>query len=608
MGDRFISKKSLLILLALVITVLTAGYAVTLGYEPRYIVKAPASADTDKSGAFWKNGAINPVLNLPDDQLPLNIPGPLDAWGGSTQHTVTLNFTVAPGKYRVKLEFYDCHESQPPSLDIKINDGPSRNHQLKPGKGAPPPYSIVNDALTFETPVEITSANNRISITNLKGSWAAPALLSVYDDRFNPAKSLFSLLKNSKASAIVFFGLILSLTIFLSADGSFKKASADIALLTVAVFITLIMSEAIFRIYLTLKPASRIINAENPDSKNKNIEGANYTTATMIDVSPDPDIPYVLKPNLRGFFAGHPLNTNSFGMRGDDTALEKPANTIRILGLGDSVMFGWGLDYEDSIMPVLARKLHEKLGVNVEALNTSVPSYNTHVEAEVYRRIGRKFKPDIVVLLFVGNDFGFPSSMVEPVKLFTFNKSYIREQLRRFLIPYVSDSASEKEDVVDRNAWTQVETMQGDEKEKRRQWLGEVERYYEKMTTKEGVATSLQNLSDMLEKDGAKGVLLYHPSFLVPGDPASYEKIPGTGENINEFIKQVGNKTGLYPVDMTPVYEAFVKFKGKPSQKEALWLDPGDPHPIKEGHEMMAEEVVKVVVDKFAPLASGNRR
>lgn len=595
MGGGFFTNKSLMALLAFAITVSTAGYVVTLGCEPRYLLKAPASNDVEASGDFWKNGVINPAINLPDDPLPLNIPGPLDAWGGSTQHTVTFNFKTVPGKYRLKLEFYDCHESQPPSLEIKLNDGALGNHQLQPGKGAPPPYGAINDVLTFEIPVEITSVNNRLAVTNLKGSWAAPALLSVYDDRFNPAKSLFSLLKNSRASAIVFLGLLLSLAIFLSADGGYKKSIANTGLLAVAVFITLLFSEAIFRIYLTLKPSSRIINAQNPDLKNKNVEGANFTTATMIDVSPDPDIPYVLKPDLRGFFAGHPLRTNSFGMRGDDITVEKPANTLRILGLGDSVMFGWGLKYEETLMPVLARKIHDRLGVSVEVLNTSVPSYNTHVEVESYRRLGRKFKPDIVVMLFVGNDFGFPSSMVEPVKLFTFNKSYIREQLRRFLIPYVSDSSSEKEDVVDRNAWSQVETMQGDEKEKRLQWLGEVERYYEKMTNKEGVAASLQELADMLRKDGAKGILLYHPSYLVPGDPASYEKIPGTGENINDFIKQAGNKTGLYPIDMTPIYEEFVKSTGKPSQKEALWLDPGDPHPIKEGHEMMAEELAKAV-------------
>lgn len=597
MRAQFFSKKALPMSLAFAITVLTAGYVITLGYEPRYIVKSPASSAADESGDLWKKGGANPSLNLPDELLPLNIPGPLDAWGGSRQHTVTLNFKAAPGKYRLKLEFHDCHESQPPLLDIKLNDGPSHNYQMKPGKGAPPPYSAINGALTFETPVETTSINNQLAITNVKGSWTAPALLSVYDDKFNPAKSLFSLLKNSKASAIVFFLLILSLTIFLSAQGSYKKSFVDMSLLTVAVFITLVMCEAIFRIYLSLKPASRIISAENPDSKNKNIEGSNFTPATMIDVSADPDIPYVLKPNIRGFFAGRPLKTNSFGMRGDEVTAGKPANTLRILGLGDSVMFGWGLEYEDSIMPILARKIRDRLGVNVEILNTSVPSYNTHVEVEVYRKLGRKFKPDIVVLLFVGNDFGFPSSMIEPVKLFTLKKSYIREQLRRFLIPYVSDSSNEKEDVVDRNAWNQVETLQGDEKEKRRQWLGEVERYYEKMTNKDGVAASLQNLADMLRQDGAQGILLYHPSYLVPGDPASYEKIPATSENINDFIKWVGKKSGLRPIDMTPAYEAYVKSTGKPSQKEALWLDKGDPHPIKEGHEMMAEEVAKVIMD-----------
>jgi hypothetical protein len=117
------------------------------------------------------------------------------------------------------------------------------------------------------------------------------------------------------------------------------------------------------------------------------------------------------------------------------------------------------------------------------------------------------------------------------------------------------------------------------------------------MTNKDGVATSLQNLADMLRQDGAQGILLYHPSYLVPGDPASYEKIPATSENVNDFIKWAGKKYGLRPIDMTPTYEAYIKSTGKPSQKEALWLDKGDPHPIKEGHEMMAEEVAKVIMD-----------
>lgn len=598
MTSRFFSERTLLTALAFVIAASTAGYLATLGYQPRYIAKSAASKDAGKFADIWEKGAIRPTIDLANEPLPLNIPGPLDAWGGSKQHGITLFFKAAPGKYRLKLEFYDCHETWPPSLDIKLNDGESHIHRMKPGKGAPPPYRMVNNALTFETPVEITSGKNRLEITNVQGSWAAPALLSVYDYEFNPARPAFWLLKSGESSSAVFFCLILSLTIFISAGGSFRESAVNMALLTVTVIITLVACEAIFRFYLSLKPESRIVRAETPDPRKKNPDGWHYTPATVIDVSPYPDIPYVLKPNLRGFFTGQPLRTNSFGMRGDEVSVKKPANTLRILGLGDSVLLGWGLKYEDSIMPILARMIHDRLGVNVETLNTSAPSYNTYVEVEVYRNLGRKFKPDMVLLLLVGNDFGFPSSMVEPMRPFTLKKSYIREQLRRFLIPYVSDSSTEEEEVVDRNAMSRAEEMSGREKEKRLQWQEEVTRYYKKMEGKDGAAASLRDLADMLRQDGAKGVLLYQPSFLVLNDSASHEKIPGTSENINDFIKWAGKQFGLCAIDMTPTIEAYIKSTGKSSQKETLWLNEGDAHPVKKGHEMMAEEVARVIMEK----------
>jgi len=595
---RLFSDKPLHALLAFAITVLAIGYVITLGYEPRNVAKSLASGVSGKLDGIWERGPTDPIINLQDELLPLNIPGPLDAWGGSRQHTITLLFKAARGKYKLKLEFYDCHESQPPLLGIKLNDGQPYDHQMKPGKGAPPPYGIVNGVLTFEIPVEITSEKNRLTITGVKGSWAAFASLSVYDYKYNPAKSLFSLLSKRNHAAIVFCLLILSLGIFLSAEGSFKNSIVNMTLLTTTILVSFIICEAIFRFYLNIKPEHRIIRATSPDEKNENPEGAGYTPATMIDISADPDLAYVLKPNLRGFFAGHPLKTNSFGMRGDEVPVEKPANTLRILGLGDSVLFGWGLKYEDSVMPVLAREIHDKLGVNTETLNTSVPSYNTYTEVKVYQKLGRKFKPDIVVLLLVGNDFGFPSSMVEPVRPFSLKKSYIVEQLRRFIIPYVSDSSSEEEDIVNRNTWERMKRLTGGEKEKRRQWLEEIERYYAKMAGKDSVAASLRDWAEMLREDGAKGILLYYPSSLVLNDPASYEQIPGTSENINDFIKQAGKQYGLNPIDMTPTIEAYLKSTGKASQKETLWLNEGDAHPKEIGAEMMAEEVVKVIIEK----------
>ncbi|HEB53493.1 MAG TPA: hypothetical protein ENI87_09590, partial [bacterium] len=52
------------------------------------------------------------------------------------------------------------------------------------------------------------------------------------------------------------------------------------------------------------------------------------------------------KPNLDVSIGRFRLRTNSLGLRGPDVAVPKPPGTFRIVMLGDSVTFGWGVDDE----------------------------------------------------------------------------------------------------------------------------------------------------------------------------------------------------------------------------------------------------------------------
>lgn len=131
---------------------------------------------------------------------------------------------------------------------------------------------------------------------------------------------------------------------------------------------------------------------------------------SIVEPHPSDDIIYTLRPNLRVKFQQVPVVTNSFGMRGPEIKLEKPADTIRIAFLGDSFTFGWGVEEDQIFVRVLERLLNETIGANrrVEILNFGVPGYSTFQEVALYREKVAPFKPDLVVIYFVSNDFGLP--------------------------------------------------------------------------------------------------------------------------------------------------------------------------------------------------------
>ncbi len=94
--------------------------------------------------------------------------------------------------------------------------------------------------------------------------------------------------------------------------------------------------------------------------------------------------------------------TNSHGQRDKERALRKPAGVRRVLLLGDSVVEGYGLRESET----LSRQLEELYGDgSTEVLNFGVSAYCTRAEIELLETKGLRFDPDVVVLVFVENDF-----------------------------------------------------------------------------------------------------------------------------------------------------------------------------------------------------------
>lgn len=130
----------------------------------------------------------------------------------------------------------------------------------------------------------------------------------------------------------------------------------------------------------------------------------------MVRLSANPKIIYELKPNLAGTFKGAPMTTNASGFRGADRGRAKPPGTIRIVGLGDSVMFGHGIGDAEVYLARLEGHLNRKsAGPRFETINTAVPGYNTVMEVETLKDRGLAYEPDLVIIHLVGNDLDLPN-------------------------------------------------------------------------------------------------------------------------------------------------------------------------------------------------------
>lgn len=93
------------------------------------------------------------------------------------------------------------------------------------------------------------------------------------------------------------------------------------------------------------------------------------------------------------------ITTNSRGFRGTEWSLESPKERPRVLVLGDSFTFGWGVRDDETFSAGLARA---RPRWNV--LNAGVSGYGTDQELLLLEDLLPSVAPDVVVVVFCEND------------------------------------------------------------------------------------------------------------------------------------------------------------------------------------------------------------
>jgi hypothetical protein len=111
-------------------------------------------------------------------------------------------------------------------------------------------------------------------------------------------------------------------------------------------------------------------------------------------------------PGWSGYHAGGKVRINSAGWRGKEFSIEKPPDTIRILGIGDSFTFGRAVDDEDIFLAKMEEMLNSDGGARFETINAGHENINTVKELRYFKEKEMlKLRPDVVVLGFtVHND------------------------------------------------------------------------------------------------------------------------------------------------------------------------------------------------------------
>lgn len=100
-----------------------------------------------------------------------------------------------------------------------------------------------------------------------------------------------------------------------------------------------------------------------------------------------------------------PYTVNQEGLRGRWYDGPKPAGVTRILCLGDSFTFAWGVKDEDAYPLVLERLLEARLGPGrAQVANFGFPMLNTQAERGAYAKLARGKQWDAMLLGWYPND------------------------------------------------------------------------------------------------------------------------------------------------------------------------------------------------------------
>jgi len=331
---------------------------------------------------------------------------------------------------------------------------------------------------------------------------------------------------------------------------------------------------------------------------------------------PHPQLYWRLKPNQDCFTKvdRQPVHINSQGTRGPEFSIEKPPATFRILSLGDSRTFGWGVADADTysrkleqllkgfqdaniehptsnnqlpttqkpLTPALSpsdgerEKLRQAFGEvkRMEVINAGVNAWSYSQMAVYFHEFGLRYQPDLVVLgeanlwtqFSEKNDPEFVKKFLWRVRLKNF--------LRRFAIyHYVVEVKLRDFYERHRTKFIPVDPQQ--------------DALFQAQQQSDPDAVFRDAIADLCRtarSNGVQPVLLFLPRL---------DELAGTNQSAGWRAKTaVSTALGVSMCDVTPDLR---------DGGNALYLDADPVHFNQRGNEIVAQKLFESVTNLFAP-------
>jgi hypothetical protein len=285
-----------------------------------------------------------------------------------------------------------------------------------------------------------------------------------------------------------------------------------------------------------------------------------------------------------------PVKINSVGFRDAEHAKAKEPRTIRVLGLGDSFTFGWGVALEQTFLKQLEAGLQQRTQRPVEVFNMAVPGWGLNQYYIALKEYGIAYQPDVVVVGYWTDDLNgppadklgaVPDSTWEgerqaPLRggalhhLRVFNFFYhladdIKYRNRSRRIAHLHDAQARRAEWTKRPQYLITDPGPEATAKYGRQLRDHLLRI-RKLTTDHGASLAVVLIPDYAQ--------LFHPEF----------------QHINRVMKETADQLGIPLIDMTPIYEAT-----EGTRPNYFW--PLDGHTNKVGHKAIADALLPLACD-----------